>query len=426
MRFVRVLMLSWEYPPKIVGGLGRHVTALCDAFRILGVDVTLVANVNEGDEYEERGTLRIRRVREHVPGALSFCESVAQANTLLLQGVLAELERGRSFDIVHAHDWLTAYAARAVKHGLGIPLVATVHATEWGRNGGLYDDRQRHISDVEWWLTFEAWRVICCSEAMRSELIRIFQVPADKLRVIPNGVAVPPQRELDGRWGAIGDPSGSGAPAGAKEILFVGRLVYEKGVDLLLEAFRRVLHVHPDAFLHVAGAGPEEGALQSLAWRLGIAGRVRFHGYISDEARNRLYRSARAAVVPSRYEPFGIVALEAMAFGAPVVAARTGGLAEVVEDRTTGLLFAPGDVEGLAARLVELLSAPALAQSLARRAHERVLERYDWRQIAQRTLAVYREILAEPSGRPRPTPSDRGLGRSADEQVEVYYQRQGV
>ncbi len=386
---LRVLMLSWEYPPKVIGGLGRHVSALSQALTSQEVEVYVVASANEGAEWEEGDGLQVIRVREHFPPALSFPEYVAQTNSSLLQGALAATHAGMRFDVVHAHDWLTAYAARAVKRALDLPLISTIHATEWGRNGGLFDDQQRHISDVEWWLAFESWRVICCSRAMHDELQRIFQVPSDKIRVIPNGIDAP--ADID---------TVESLPKRADErrrIFFIGRLVYEKGVDVLLQAFQRVQSAYPSAELVIAGRGPEERSLQQLAQHLGVSANVRFLGHISDEERNRFYRTAHAAVVPSRYEPFGIVALEAMAYGAPVIVARTGGLAEVVDDQSTGLHFAPGDVDALAGQLRRVLGDLDFGRSLARRAREAIRSRYDWRRIAATTAEVYQEV-AEAAG----------------------------
>lgn len=390
---VRVLVLTPEYPPHVVGGLGRHVAELTLAMAERGASVTVLTALRPADsapEREEREGLSVFRVKDAAPAALGLAEEVVQRNVALLQAALQLTAEGRRFDLVHAHDWLTAHAARAVKHALGIPLIATVHATEYGRYGGLFTDLQRRISDIEWWLAYEAWRVICCSRAMHAELQRIFQVPADKLCVIPNGVSVPLQtgdrehvKSVRRRYAADGE----------RLLFFVGRLVHEKGVDLLVRALPAVLAAHPSTVLVVAGKGPERERLGVLAQELGVAARVRFAGHISDEERNTLYQAADAAVIPSRYEPFGIVALEAMALGAPLVAARAGGLAEVVEHGRTGLLFQPGDLHSLAEQLLALLNTPSLGQAMARRARQAVAERYTWSRIADTTLDVYRLVL---------------------------------
>lgn len=391
---MRILVLTPEYPPNVVGGLGRHVAELTGALAEKGVSVTVLTSLRPNDaegEGQEAAGLYVRRVNDHAPAALNFTEEVVQRNVALLQAALQLLAEGRRFDLVHAHDWLTAHAARTIKHALGIPLIATIHATEYGRYGGLFNDLQRRISDIEWWLAYEAWRVICCSRAMHGELQRIFQVPSDKLSIIPNGISIetPTARREEikavrRRYGAADDE---------RLLFFVGRLVHEKGVDVLLRALPFVLASHPSTLLVVAGKGPERDRLGALANDLGVAARVRFAGHISDEERNTLYQAAEAAVFPSRYEPFGIVALEAMAFGAPVVAARAGGLAEVVEHGRTGLLFQPGDPKSLAEQIITLLDSPSLGQSMVQRARQVVAERYSWSHVADETLAVYRHVL---------------------------------
>ena len=174
---------------------------------------------------------------------------------------------GRRFDLIHAHDWLTAHAARAIKHALHIPLIATIHATEFGRYGGLFNDLQRHISDIEWWLAFEAWRVICCSRSMHAELQRVFQVPNDKLNIVPNGVSLEPRSV--GR-DEIHSVRRRYAADHERLLFFVGRLVHEKGVDILLRALPHVLASHPQSVLVIAGKGPERDRLNALAHDLGV------------------------------------------------------------------------------------------------------------------------------------------------------------
>lgn len=390
---MHILVLTPEYPPNIVGGLGQHVAELTTALADKGVAVTVLTALrpnDSGKEREEQQNLSVQRVKDHAPAALNFSEEVVQRNIALMQAALQLTAEGRRFDLVHAHDWLTAHAARAIKHALRIPLIATIHATEFGRYGGLFNDLQRHISDIEWWLAFEAWRVICCSRAMHAELQRVFQVPSDKLSVIPNGVSLAPKSADRGQIQAVRRRY---ATDHERLLFFVGRLVHEKGVDILLRALPHVLASHPETVLVVAGRGPERDRLNALAHDLGVAARVRFAGYISDDDRNTLYQAADAAVFPSRYEPFGIVALEAMALGAPLIASGAGGLAEVVEHRQTGLLFQPGDPRSLAEQLIVALDSPSLCRAMAQRARQVTIEQYSWSRIADRTLDVYRSVL---------------------------------
>lgn len=380
-----ILMLSWEYPPHHVGGLGIHVRDLGQALARQGVDVHVLTRAP--------GNRRFSTVQEgvylhYIPTCqqpeqdINFLSWALQFNLALAdagQEVLAAYP-GRRW-ILHAHDWLVAYCARELKEATRLPLVATIHATEAGRNRGLHNRVQQAIHHIETGLVKCADRLICCSRYMEEEIRRLFQ-PRSGITVIPNGVRplppVPPCRD-------------------SHTILFVGRLVVEKGVQVLLAALARLQQLYPEARLIVAGAGPYAGELQSLATDLGLAGRVDFTGFVSEERRNQLLAHSRVAVFPSLYEPFGIVALEAMAAGIPVIVSRTGGLAEVVEDNRTGLIFNPGDVADLERCLVTIFQNPALAAELGRSGQARVYREYTWEAVARQTMALYLDIIRENS-----------------------------
>ncbi|BAS27135.1 glycosyl transferase family 1 [Limnochorda pilosa] len=389
---MHVLMLSWEYPPRVVGGLARAVAGLSRALAAGGVEVRVLTLGEAGSPFrEEDGGVEVIRLRNGFPPAPDLVTAVAHFNFDALQEAIAL--SGRGFDLIHAHDWLVAYAARTLKHGFRVPLVATLHATEHGRNRGIHTPLQRYIHDMEWTLTYEAWRVILCSSAMREETARLFNLPADKTLVLPNGVepdelAVPADEDLAAfrRMHAAPDQT---------LILAMGRLVPEKGFDVLLDAFRLVLDRFPRAKLVIAGEGPHRAALEERAGRLGVAPHVYFKGFAADPVRNRLLHVADVAVFPSTYEPFGIVALEAMGAGLPVVASRCGGLPEVVEHGETGLLVPAGDPAALADALVPLLLSPGLREHLGRRGRERVAARFGWRRVAERTLEEYQRVLDE-------------------------------
>jgi len=317
-------MLSWEYPPKSVGGLARHVYDLTNALASIGVDIHLITSGGMGaPHFEEINGVKVHRVEPYRVSSPDFVTWVAQFNVALLEKAIPLMASNYDFQILHAHDWLVAYAARAIKHAGRLPLVVTIHATEYGRNNGLHNDTQRHISDIEWWLTYEAWRVICCSHFMEDEVKRVFQLPQDKIAVIPNGVAPGNFKTLSKN----ARRSDYAAPD-EKIIFYVGRMVQEKGVQVLLDAAPEILAHYPQAKFIIAGKGPYLDALKNQASALGIANRVYFTGYISDEVRNSLYSWADVAVFPSLYEPFGIVALEAMAARTPVVVSDCGGISE--------------------------------------------------------------------------------------------------
>ncbi|MHB8157909.1 MAG: glycosyltransferase family 4 protein, partial [Desulfocucumaceae bacterium] len=306
----------------------------------------------------------------------------------MLEKAVAIINDVGNFQLVHAHDWLVAYAARAVKHAFRIPLVSTIHATEYGRNYGLHNNMQRHISDVEWWLIYESWKVICCSKYMKGELQYVFQVPEDKVGIIPNGVDVEAFRLKNSshRREEYASPK-------ERIVLYVGRLVREKGVQVLIDAIPHILKYRPGTKFIIAGRGPHEGALRSQAAAIGVSNRIYFTGYVNDDLRNSLYSWADVAVVPSLYEPFGIVALEAMAARAPVVISDTGGLGEIVRHNIDGLKSYVGNSQSLADMIIWVLSDRNMAENMKQQGYNTVRREYNWLEIARQTREIYRDIL---------------------------------
>ncbi len=388
---MRVLMLSWEYPPVLVGGLGRHVHALAEALAAAGQEVTVLTRHRAGAARDEviRG-VRVIRVPEDPP-LLSFETDLLGwamgLNHALTRAGLAAVEQRRP-DVVHAHDWLVAHAATTLKHYVGAPLVATLHATEAGRHQGwLPGALNRTIHSVEWWLTYEARRVIACSAYMGWEVTRLFDLPPDKVDVVPNGVDAarwrpPAQRVAAARRRYV-------PPGGGPLVVFTGRLSYEKGVPDLLGALPRLRRRHPGVRLVLAGSGPCLADLEALARRLRLGQRTVFTGYLPDDELVALVAGADCAVVPSIYEPFGLVALEAAAAGTPTVVADTGGLREIVVPGTNGLRYPPGDVSALAAAIDTVLSDQVLARRMAREARNRVIAGHGWARVAALTVATY-------------------------------------
>jgi glycogen(starch) synthase len=388
---MRVMVLSWEYPPVVVGGLGRHVHALCEAMAAAGHEVTVVSRHRAGAAYDEvvRG-VRVVRVPEDPP-LFDFEQSLLSwtmaFNHALTRAALAVADQIAP-EVVHAHDWLVAHAATTLKHHLGVPLVATVHATEAGRHQGwLPGALNRSIHTVEWWLTYEARRVITCSEYMRWEVTRLFDLPPDKVTPIPNGVDPAP---VDHAAAAAVRAEYGDAPL----LLFAGRLVYEKGLHDVLRALPRLRRRHPGLRLLVAGEGPQADDLRAQAKALRLGRAVEWLGFVEPARLAALTAAADCALVPSIYEPFGMVALEAAAAGTPLVVADTGGLREFVRHDATGLRFAAGDVGGLADAVSLVLRDEVLARRLAR-AGRAALAGYAWAAIAVRTVAEYGRAVRE-------------------------------
>jgi glycogen(starch) synthase len=394
---MRILMLSWEYPPRIVGGIARHVQELSEALAQLGMEVHVVtaAHPKAPAEAVENGVVLHRVGVPFTPSPATLLEQVYALNAAIesrAAPLLSEwLRSGKRRPIlIHAHDWLVEPAARALKHRFKLPLLATLHATEHGRHGGLHTDLSRTISHHEWQLGYEAWRVIVCSHFMRDEVHHILSVPYDKMDVIPNGIRAEkfafefPQSErvaFRARFALPDQPL----------ILFVGRLVREKGIQVLLQAMPIVKAYVPQAKLVIVGGG-WRAHLEAFARFLRMESSVCFTGFIPDEELLRLYRVVDVAVYPSLYEPFGIVALEAMAAGVPVVVSDAGGLKEVVQHERTGLITWAGNAESLAWGILRVLQEPRGARQRAERARRAVQHQFNWARIARQTRQVYRLV----------------------------------
>ncbi|MHB8512335.1 MAG: glycosyltransferase family 4 protein [Actinomycetota bacterium] len=386
-------MLSWEYPPRIVGGLGRHVWRLSRALADAGHDVHVVTRDHPDAVTEEIiDGVHVLRVGEYPP-KISFSELipwVLQFNIGVLEHA-TKILMNEAIDVVHAHDWLVAYAAAACKNVYEAPLVATIHATEYGRHQGyLPEPMNKLIHQVEWWLTYESRRTITCSRYMNEQCREIFELPPGKMDVIPNGV------DLDAF--SIPEDARSFKDARIKEgeklIFFAGRLEYEKGVQTVLDALPLVSSKIPVRFV-VAGVGTHAEALQDHVIRDGLEDRVEFLGFVDDEELRMWYAAADLAVVPSLYEPFGMVALETMASGTPCIAADTGGLRELVVHEATGLRFTPGDPASLADAMLRLLTDKRLDKRLTVDARRMLNDQFSWSSIASKTLEVYARAIKE-------------------------------
>ena len=390
-----ILILSWEYPPLIEGGLARHVRKLSEALVELGVDVhVLTRGGEESPEEEIVAEVAIHRVRE--PGRPTdlgqFVAWVERMNAdMLAAGV--ELGDRYDFDLVHGHDWLVAMACDHLARRFSSPLVTTIHATEHGRHQGWVDKHpQSYIHGVEHWIANRSDRVIACSYYMREQIADIFGTEDAKVAVIPNGIDpddLQPQTEPELQRLRL-----EFAQPDEKLVLLIGRLVYEKGFQLALEAMPALIERLPRTRFLVAGSGTHEHELRRQADDLGLMNNGAFLGWIGDDVLHSLYPIADVCVVPSIYEPFGLVALEAMASGCPCIVADTGGLREVVPHEEAGLRFRARDPDALVDVAARVLSDDELGRRLVDEAYEHV-RRFDWLDVAERTAALYDELTRE-------------------------------
>ncbi|WP_238420036.1 glycosyltransferase family 4 protein [Gordonia sp. 'Campus'] len=416
---MRVLFVSWEYPPVVVGGLGRHVHHLATAMAAAGHDVTVLTRRPSGTDAVTHPTtdtvvdgVRILAVAEDPPEfdfaqdmmtwTLAMGHAFVRAGVRVLAGMDANGSGGQWIpDVVHAHDWLVAHPAIALAELFDVPLVSTIHATEAGRHSGWVSGRiNRQVHSVEWWLVSESDALITCSASMRDEVHRLFGYEAADISVIHNGIDI--------RTWPFAERS---HPGGPPELLFAGRLEYEKGVQDLLAALPRIRRSHPGTTLTVAGEGTQRDWLMEQARKHRVTRSVNFVGAVDHDQLVTLMHRCDAIVLPSRYEPFGIVALEAAATGAPLIVSTAGGLGEAVQEPDTGLSFAPADVAGLATAVRATLSDPGAAAQRARRARARLTAEFSWAEVAERTASVHlaaKRRVRHPVGRPdipvRPLP----------------------
>jgi glycogen(starch) synthase len=395
----RVLILSWEYPPLIEGGLARHVRKLSEGLVEREVEVHVLTRGGEESPAEElMNGVHVHRVREPTrPAELNeFVAWVERMNSdMLAAGV--ELGDRHSFDLVHGHDWLVANACDHLAKRFEAPLVTTIHATEHGRHQGHVDKHpQSYIHGVERWITNRSDRVIACSTFMREQIVDVFGVPESAIEVIPNGIDPEDLQPHDDA--ELRRLRAEFAAPDESLVLLVGRLVYEKGFQFALEALPSIIETLPRTRFVVAGSGTHEAELRRQAEELGLMEHGTFVGWIGDDVLHSLYRIADVCVVPSIYEPFGLVALEAMASSCPCIVADTGGLREVVPHDEVGLRFRARDPQSLAEMTVRVLEDAELCRRLVADAIEH-LGRFDWGDVAERTIEVY-GVLARAAPRP--------------------------
>ena len=381
---MRILLVTWEFPPETVGGVGAHVVGLSKSLAKDGHDVCIFTLAAPGI-VEDQVVAGVRIIRADVDlpwfpenDAVGFVSSGNHHITALL----AQLDDWHP-DVVHAHDWRSAWAGLTLATLCAAPLVTTFHSTESGRHGGnVPEGDPASIHSVESWIANVSQRVICCSRFMQREVIDGFELMPDQVHLIPNGVDVD-------EW----------APDGVQQrnmlVLAWGRVQYEKGFQVLAQAIGRLRGRVPGIRCVFAGRGPYLPELQSQVDIEGVSDLVHLAGYVTDEELRLLLHEAGCVVIPSLYEPFGIVALESLAANAPTIVARTGGLAEIMEGTEASLMFEPGNAKELATRIERVLMNPHVSQNIQAQGAEILHARFSWDAIARSTVSAYETARAE-------------------------------
>jgi glycosyltransferase involved in cell wall biosynthesis len=382
---LRILILSWEYPPYKIGGIAEHVYELSGALSRKGLEVHVVTVGHL--PYEKSGQVHIHRIALDAaqPGFIGRLN-----NEMMLIGSSIMESNSTSIDLIHAHDWMVGNAAIDLAWRFQKPLVSTIHSTEFGRSHGITDGYQMKIHELEKQLVDSSEHIIVCSESMRGELQGLFGV-TENVSVIPNGVDV-----------SKFDFSVDGAAlkhkfCGAKKpkmIVFLGRLVRQKGVNVLIGALHTVVNSFSrDVHLVIIGEGPMRQQLEWDAAYLGISNHITFTGYLDDHSVRSLLKAADVIVFPSLYEPFGIVALEAMAAQTPIVATDVGGLSELISDGE-GVKVPPDNSKRLAEGIINLLSYDDSAKKRMVEKAFRKVRSLSWDTIADATIDVYAKIVS--------------------------------
>lgn len=391
---LNVLMLSWEFPPFKVGGLAAHVYDLSKMLIKKGYTVHVVTCSFPGAaDYEVVDGVHVHRFDAYEIPAPEFLQWDLNMNVLMERKAI-EIIQEHKIDIIHAHDWLVASAAIGLKHLFRKPMIATIHSLERGRRNGLFNDGQHMIDQIENFLIREAWHNIVCSQYMQSLCHFSFTFPNDKMTIIPNGVRYD-DFSVELSKGEAVKHHKKYASIDEQIVAYIGRLVPEKGVNILLGAVKPVLEKMPNTKFVVAGEGWHRNELQRITKELGIEDKVLFTGYLPEEDFLAYFNVSDILVVPSTYEPFGIVALEGMATKTPIIVSDVGGLSEIVDHQWTGMKVPPDNSQALADSIIELLTNETLRNRIVTNAIDKLIHVYDWSIIADHTIKVYETVFEE-------------------------------
>jgi glycosyltransferase involved in cell wall biosynthesis len=390
MEALQILMLAWEYPPMIVGGLGRHVYELSKALAKEGHSVHVITTyVEDSCIYEYKNGVHIHRVKGLYENKEHFYKCISGLNSAIEQ-YTNQLFQETKFDLIHAHDWLVCASATAIKQKNTLPLVATIHATEHGRNNGIHTNLQHEIHMKEKELVREADAIVVCSRYMKDEVITILDASPDRIFVFPNGID---EKFFEQVAGNI-DIREKYQLQNRKVVFSIGRIVNEKGFQTIIDAAPSLSSRYRNIFFLIAGKGPMLDYYRQLVADRGVANVIAFLGHISEEEQRAFLQQSDIVLVPSLYEPFGIVALEGMLAKKPTIVSDVGGLSEIISHERTGLKMQPGNPHSLVQQITTVLNGKKEAEKLAQEGQKYVLEHYSWSRIAEQTVGVYKQAMA--------------------------------
>jgi glycosyltransferase involved in cell wall biosynthesis len=380
-------MFSWESLHSVkVGGVAPHVSELSESLAKAGHEVHVFTRIGDRSPYDEINGVHYQRVSHWQWGGVTK-QMEHMCNAMYDRFFAVEKLFGK-FDILHGHDWHPVRALNRLKFHHGRDYVITYHSTEWGRNGNRHVPwpEAHEIAHWEWSAGYESKAVIVTSQHLKDEIQSIYQIPDWKTHIIPNGIFPGKVRK---KVNPAEVKATLGIEASAPVILFTGRMSYQKGVDLLVEAVPAVLSEHPDVRFVFIGEGEMRAHCQWLAVSKGVGYACHFLGYAPDEVYHDWLNACDLVVVPSRNEPFGIVVLEAWDAEKPVIGTEAVRLINNFKDGILAYMTA----ESLAWCINYALGDLSKTTLMGIAGRKRVLETYDWRLIAKDMCRLYREIL---------------------------------
>ena len=378
---MRIAMIGWEYPPFKSGGLATHCEGLTRSLADKNVKVYFFMPKTKHTANSDQPNLVIKEVGEteifpydrpeDKTLAGNFFEAVHKYNQLVVAKVKAVARAEGKFDFIHAHDWLTMEAATILKEELVIPLVLTIHSTEYDRSGWL--NPNQWFIDIERKGMEQADGIIAVSHFTKRVIVEKYGINPDMISVVHNAVYP--------------------IPEGKKQeiVLFLGRLTIQKGAEFFLKAARKVLDNEPDVRFVVAGIGDMLPRLIDQAVDLDISNQVIFTGRLTEDEVKHIYGISSVYVMPSVSEPFGITALEAISAGTPTIASKTAGVCETFSNCLKVDFW---DSDEIASKILSLLRYESLREALAENGKKEI-ELFTWDNVAGKTLDVYNGIDVE-------------------------------
>ena len=387
---MKILTITTEYPPARGYGLARFARESSRALAAGGHEVHVVTPNHAGGEPTRTEDGVVVYDQTAVPPLQSYywVSDAVLTNMWLTERAMPVAEEVKP-EVVLVHDWLAALTGQTVSRAFGIPLVGMIHDTERGRRGQRLNEWPQYIAEMEDWLCREAAVVIANSQFIAQELSRAYRVPPQRIRVAHPGINpsildIREETDIDQYRLLFAQPD-------EQIVLFVGRLSPTKGVQMLVEAIPHILHAHPPTKFVVAGEGVLGSALTNRAKELQAADRVVFSGHLTGQVLACAYHVADVVVVPSLYEPFGFVALEAAASGKVVVASKTGGLTEVLADNPAAVWLEPGKVESLVEGVGQALVQNSELAKTAMENSEAVCRRFQWSATATKMAQAFED-----------------------------------